>query len=182
MMLPFVKESKQLTNFFLQYYFEKQLYTFFAKLKTKKIISIFTFMLQIKNALKHKLPLTFFYKNKLFLYFLKICKMERIVANYFCVPHSFFPASLKCTNENFFLRNNVCILFPQPSLFSNNSVFKTLLFLSTPSRKIFVSFFQLAKMALKLNTTLILATQFGLMTHREALVKKCGGLLLCFIQ
>ena len=136
--------------------------------------------MQLKNALKHKLPITFFYSKRVFFYLLKIYKKEYVITDYFKLPYAFFPNSLKCSLEKSFLNKNICILFPQMSLFSHKN--KTIILISKPSRRVFMSFIQLLKLNEQFPATVILLTTFGVLTHREALVKKCGGLLLCFIK
>lgn len=172
--------SKQPLKLSLSFFFDKQLFTLLKKIKTKKIINIFTSLTQLKNALVHHFPLTIFYCSPYFKNFLYILKTEFFIFNYFKISYTFLPLYFKTTLNKTFLENLVCVIFKPVNLFGNLQSLTDIIFISTPSRLVFISYAQLTKLVnLNQNTIYILNTTFGLMTHKNALKKKIGGSLLC---
>lgn len=171
------------TNFF-QFYFEQQIITLVYKIKTKKIINIFTFLNQIKNALKHKSPLSIFYVTPYMIQILKILKNEFYIFNYFMITSKMMPEFLfTFPIPKKFLNNLVCIIFKPINLFGNLRMLQGITLISTTSRTVFISYKQLTKLVSTNNDSVLflLNTPEGIITHKMALKKKIGGSLLCKI-
>jgi len=68
-------------------------------------------------------------------------------------------------------------------IYKTTPFFKSIRLISTSSKKHYVS---LSAIQLLLNTLkssiIILSTSYGIITHKEAIAKKTGGLLLCIIH
>lgn len=178
-----LKSNSQSNNFF-QFYFEKQILTLVKKVKTKKIINIFTFLNQIKNALAHKFPITVYYVTPYTLEILKLLKKEFFIFNYFKITEQMLPSFLfSSTISKQFLTNLVCIIFKPINLFGNLRMLQGITLISTTSRTVFISYKQLVKLISINNdsTLFLLNTPYGIITHKMALKKKIGGSLLCKI-
>jgi len=69
--------------------------------------------------------------------------------------------------------------------FYNNPVFKKIIRISTKSRPVYISNIKLIKKLLYENKNFdgiyILSTNKGMMTHKEAIIKKLGGQIICKI-
>lgn len=170
-------------NFF-HFYFEKQVIGLVKKIKTKKIINVFTFFTQINNALIHKFPLAIFYCTPYFKKILAILKQEFFIFNYFQVPLHIIPTQLLTgSTSKVFLENLICVIFKPTNLFGNLCSLSSIVFISTPSRIIFVTHKQLNKLVnINTNSIFLLNTAKGIVTHKIAMKEKIGGALLCKVS
>ena len=76
------------------------------------------------------------------------------------------------------LRNNVLVKV-SPFFYKGSTFFNKLRLISTPSKKFYVSLKTLKIISSSLNeSTLILSTSRGLITHKEALKLRLGGIML----
>lgn len=183
--LPFVATNFN-ANFFgttFQLFFEKQLKSLLKKKKAKKILSVYCFLNQLKVALNYNFPMAIFYSKPYFLKILQILKKEFYIFNYFVIPFSSIPDFLQIKTTKFFLENLLCVIFRPNNLFGNMRTVNSIVFISTPSRNIYISYNQLAKLV-NMNTAslFLLNTSVGLVSHKTALKKKLGGSLLCKIS
>lgn len=81
---------------------------------------------------------------------------------------------------NFFEKNNKLFLKIKLKYYHNHNIFLSVKNISTSSHKIYWSFNQL-KYYLNLNRNInyILSTNKGLISHKEAIKQKVGGLIVC---
>lgn len=70
-----------------------------------------------------------------------------------------------------------------PSFYRNSPVYKNIRYVSTPSKKHTVTLkaLRLLKTALRASI-LILSTPYGLVTHKEAIRRKTGGIIICALS
>jgi ribosomal protein S8 len=178
-----LKSNSQHNNFF-QFCFEKQVITLVKKIKTKKIINVFTFLNQIKNALVHKFPMTVYYATPYTIKILDLLKTDFYVFNYFKITSKMLPSFLfSLPIPKYFLNNLICVIFKPLNLFGNLRMLQGITFISTTSRIVFISYKQLLKLTSINNDSalFLLNTPHGIITHKIALKKKIGGSLLCKI-
>jgi ribosomal protein S8 len=166
-----------------QLFFEKQLKSLLKKKRTKKILSVYCFLNQLKIALNYNFPLAIFYSKPYFFKILQILKNEFYIFNYFVIPHFSIPGFLQIKTTKFFLENLLCVIFRPNNLFGNLRTVNNIIFISTPSRNIYISYRQLAKLVnMNSSSLFLLNTTVGVVSHKTALKKKLGGSLLCKIS
>lgn len=70
-----------------------------------------------------------------------------------------------------------------PSFYKNSSFYKNIRYVSTPSKKHTISLkaLKLLQTALKASI-IILSTPYGLITHKEAVKFKTGGIIICVLS
>lgn len=79
-------------------------------------------------------------------------------------------------------RNNDKIILT-PSFYKNSPFYKNIRYVSTPSKKHTVTLkaLRLLKTAIRASI-LVLSTPYGLVTHKEAIRLKTGGIIICILS
>ena len=78
---------------------------------------------------------------------------------------------------------NVTKIILSPSFYKNSPFYKSVRYVSTPSKKHTISLKALRLLQTALRASIIiLSTPYGLITHKEAVKFKTGGIIICILS